>query len=61
MRTTVIYFQESFPLFSFLCKDIYTLPRKVTINAKSLSFLCKIIYNVIYLNKNLRTFVLSNT
>ena len=48
-------------LYNFQWKDIYTLPHKVTINANLRSFQYKILNNILYLNKNLHTFGLSNT
>ena len=53
--------KKKFPLFNFKWKDIYTLPRKVTINANLRSFQYKISNNILYLNEKLRTFGLSNT
>ena len=56
-----IYFEKKFPLYNFQWKDIYTLPRKVTINAYFRSFQYKMLNNILYLNKKLHTFGLSNT
>ena len=45
----------------FFLKCIYTLPCKVTINSFLRLFQCKILNNILYLNKKLDTFSLSNT
>ena len=59
--TSRIYFENKFPLYNFLWKEIYTLPRQVTTNAYLRSFQYKTLNNILYLNKNLHTFGLSNT
>ena len=59
--TSRTYFEKKIPLYNFQWKDIYTLPRKVTINAYLRSFQYKILNNILYLNKKLHTFGLSNT
>ena len=59
--TSRTYFEKTFPFYNFQWKDIYTLPRKVTINAYLRSFQYKILNNILYLNKKLHTFGLSNT
>ena len=41
--TSRTYFEKKFPLYNFQWKDIYTLPRKVTINAYLRSFQYKIL------------------
>ena len=59
--TSRIYFEKKIPRYNFQWRDIYTLPRKVTINAYLRSFQYKILNNILYLNKKLHTFGLSNT
>ena len=49
--TSRIYFESKFPFYNFQWKEIYTLPRKVTINAYLRSFQYKILNNILYLNK----------
>ena len=61
MQTSRSCFEKKFPLYNFQWKDIYTLPRKVTINAYIRSFQYKILNNILYLNKKLHTFGLPNT
>ena len=61
MPTSRTYFEKKFRLYNFQWKDIDTLPRKVTINAYVRSFHSKILNNILYLNKKLHTFGLSNT
>ena len=56
-----IYFEQKFPLYNFLWKDIYILSHKVTVNAYLRSFQYKILNNLLYLNKKLENFGLSNT
>ena len=41
------YFEKKFSLFNFQYKDIYTLPRKVTMNAYLRSFQYKILNNIL--------------
>ena len=53
--------KKKITLYNFQLKDIYILPRKVTINAYLRSFQYKILNNVPYLNKNLHALGLSNT
>ena len=60
ITTSKICFQKKFPLYSFQWKDIYTVPRKVTVNAYLRSFQYKILNNILYPNKKLHTFGLSN-
>ena len=55
-----IYFEKKFLSIIFNRKT-YTLPCKVTINAYLRSFQYKILNNILYLNKKLHTFGLSNT
>ena len=50
------YFEAFFEFSTIACKDIYPLPRKITINTKNRSFQCKILNNVLYLNKLLFKF-----
>ena len=49
--TSQIHFEKIFPLCNFQWKDHYTLPHKVTINSYLGYFQCKVLNNVIYLNK----------
>ena len=58
--TSRIYFEKSF-VYNFQWKDIYKLPRKLSIHAYLGSFQYKILNNILYLNKKLDTFALSNT
>ena len=58
--TSRTYFRKGFPCYNFRWQDIYMLPCKVTINACLRSFQYKILNNVLYLNKKLYTFGLSN-
>ena len=59
--TSRIYFENKFPLYNFQWKEIHPLPRKVTISAYLRPFQYKILINILYLNKKLHTFGLSNT
>ena len=59
--TSRIYFEKKIPRYNFQWRDIYTLPRKVTINAYLRSFQYKILNNILYLNKKLHNFGLPNT
>ena len=59
--TSRIYFGKKISPYNFQWKDIYTLPRKVTINAYFRSFQYKILNCILYLNKKVHTFGLSNT
>ena len=61
ISTSRTYFEKKFPFYNFQWKDIYTLPHKVTINAYLRPFHYKILNNILYLNKKLYTFGLSNT
>ena len=45
--TSRTYFEKKFPLYNFQWKDIYTLQRKVTINAYLRSFQYKILNNIL--------------
>ena len=57
----VKFIQKKISLYNFPWKDIYTLPSKVTTNVYLRLFQYKILNNVLYLNKKLHTFGLSNT
>ena len=59
--TSRTYFEKEIHLYNFQWKDIYTFPCKVTTNAYLRSFQFKILNNILYLNKKLHTFGLSNT
>ena len=59
--TSRTYFEKIFPLYNFQWEDIYTLPRKVTMNGYLRSFQYKILNNILYLSKRLHTFGLLNT
>ena len=61
MPTSRIYFEKKFPLYNFEGNEICKLPRKANINAYLRSFRYKILSKVLYLNKKLNTFGLSNT
>ena len=50
------YFEAFFESSTIDWKDIYLLPRKTTINTKHRSLQCKILNNVLYLNKRLFKF-----
>ena len=50
------YFEASFQSSAIDWKDIYLLPHKTTTNTKHRSFQCKILNNVLYLNKLLFKF-----
>ena len=54
--TSQEYFIELFQTGSFDWKQIYLLPRLVTLNSYSRSFQYKILNNILYLNKKLFTF-----
>ena len=56
-----IYFEKKKFLSIIFNRKTYTLPRKVTINAYLRSFQYKILKNILYLNKKLHAFGLSNT
>ena len=45
--TSRIYFEKKIPRYNFQWRDIYTLPRKVTINAYLRSFQYKILNNIL--------------
>ena len=59
--TSQICFEKKIPVCNFQLKGIYTLPRKVTINAYLRSLQYKLLNNALYLNKKLHTLGLSNT
>ena len=54
--TSKNYFQNSFPNWIFDWKQIYLLPRIVTINSYQCNFQYKILHNMLYLNKKLYIF-----
>ena len=54
--TSQKYLNELLKTDSLDWKQIYLLPRLVTLDSSSCSFQCKILNNVLYLNKNLFTF-----
>ena len=45
--TSITYFEKKISLYNFQWKDIYTLPRKVTIDAYLRSFQYKILKNIL--------------
>ena len=60
--TSQKYFLNFFsPNLPFTWKDVYTLPRTVTINTRLRVFHYKVLNNVLYLNKHLYIFKLSET
>ena len=61
--TSKKYFENVFPSLSlsFTWKDVYILPRIVTINTRLQVFQYKVLNNVLYLNKHLYIFKLSDT
>ena len=54
--TSQVYFENLFRDQELIWKDIYLLPRKVTLDSKIRSFQYKILNNVLYLNKKLLLF-----
>ena len=60
IATSRTYFEKQFPVYNFQWKGIYTLLRKVTINAYLRSFQYRMLNNILYLDKKLHTFSLSN-
>ena len=64
MRNTVPtsqkYFENIFQSLSFTWKDVYILPRIVTINTRLRVFQYKVLNNALYLNKHLYIFKLSD-
>ena len=50
------YFEKSFQNLELEWKDIYNLPRRVTINTNLRIFQCKLFHNILYLNKMLYKF-----
>ena len=61
MPTSQKYFENFFPSLSFTWKDVYILPRIVTINTRLRVFQYKVLNNALYLNKHLYIFKLSDT
>ena len=65
MRNTVPtsqkYFENFFPSLSFTWKDVYILPRIITIDTRLRVFQKKVLNNALYLNKHLYIFKLSDT
>ena len=61
MPTSQKHFEIFFPSLSFTSKDVYILPRTVTINTRLRVFQYKLLNNAIYLNKNLYIFKLNDT
>ena len=61
MPTPQKYFENFFPSLSFTWKDVYILPRIVTINTRLRVFQYKVLNNALYLNKNLYIFKLRDT
>ena len=60
--TSQKYFLNFFsPNLPFTWKDVYTLPRIVTINTRLRVFHYKVLNNALYLNKHLYIFKLSET
>ena len=55
------YFEKEFEGFSFEWKNIYLLPRKVTIDSSLRNFQYKILNNVLFLNKMLQKFGIVNS
>ena len=51
--TSQSYFGNSFPNYTFDWKQIYLLPRIITINSYQRNFQYKILHNILYLNKKL--------
>lgn len=59
--TSQKYFANLFPNLQLEWKDIYMLPRKVSMDTKLRIFQYKILNNILYLNKQLFTFKKTNT
>ena len=59
--TSQKYFEIFFPSLSFTWKDVYILPRTVTINIRLGVFQYKVLDNASYLNKHFHIFKLSDT
>ena len=59
--TSQKYFEDFFPNLSFMWKDVYILPRIVTINTRLRIFQYKVLNNALYLNKRLYIFKPSDT
>ena len=58
--TSQKYFENIFPSLPFTWKDVYILPRIVTINTRLRVFQYKVLNNALYLNKHLYIFKLSD-
>ena len=54
--TSQSYFENSFPNYTFDWKQIYLLPRIITINSYQRKFQYKILYDILYLNRKLHIF-----
>ena len=54
--TSQSYFGNSFPNYTFDWKQIYLLPRIITINSYQRNFQYKILHNILYLNKKRHIF-----
>ena len=54
--TSQNYFENSFPNYTFDWKQIYLLPRIITINSYQRNFQYKILHNILYLHKTLYIF-----
>ena len=54
--TAQIYFEKNFQNLELEWKDIYTLPRRVTINTNLCIFQYKLLHNILYLNEMLCKF-----
>ena len=59
--TAMFYFENKFQRIDIEWPSIYLLPRKVTLDAYMRSFQYKILHNVLYLNKRLFQFGISNS
>ena len=59
--TSQKYFESIFQDLTLQWKHIYTLPRITAIHSKLLYFQCKILHNIMYLNKRLFLFRKHNT
>ena len=61
MPTSQKYFEFFFLSQSFTWKDVYILPRIVTLNTRLRVFHNKVVNNALYFNKHLYIFKLSDT
>ena len=59
--TSQKYFEQLFPSEIFIWKDIYLLVHKVTTDCYLRSFQYKILNNILFLNKKLSVFGISNS